>query len=244
MQSTLPQNLSEDITTHPQGSYRRCQGDSTHEHEFSAVWTADCTLASLCKCGQKQECDISQLQESLCQCISLKAQYLQERDKCSSIARSQEFVKAIAVKDRQIAWLERQIEVLSLPNSSLSSTSTCSYLALNEIRRDGGTQPRSAIDFKHVKLLEEQIEDGKELEPVTVFYDAESYWLAPASGTSTRSQPVRGRPVPGWGAGLRPVRADLSGLALSGLGCPSCACPGWARPGWAVPSCAQELASG
>ena len=27
-------------------------------------------------------------------------------------------------------------------------------------------------------LLEEQIEDGKELEPVTVFYDGESYWLA------------------------------------------------------------------
>lgn len=52
------------------------------------------------------------------------------------------------------------------------------YLNLDEIRRDGGTQPRAAIDLKHVKLLESQIEDGFELEPVIVFYDGESYWLA------------------------------------------------------------------
>jgi ParB-like nuclease domain len=55
---------------------------------------------------------------------------------------------------------------------------TISYLVLDEIRRDGGTQPRAAIDLKHVKLLEEQMEDGKELEPVTVFYDGTDYWLA------------------------------------------------------------------
>ena len=52
------------------------------------------------------------------------------------------------------------------------------YLALDEIRRDGGTQPRAAINLHHVKLLEGQIEDGQELEPVIVFYDGESYWLA------------------------------------------------------------------
>ena len=52
------------------------------------------------------------------------------------------------------------------------------YLALDEIRRDGGTQPRAAINLQHVKLLEEQIEDGQQLEPVIVFYDGESYWLA------------------------------------------------------------------
>lgn len=27
------------------------------------------------------------------------------------------------------------------------------YLELDEIRRDGGTQPRAAIDLKHVKLI-------------------------------------------------------------------------------------------
>ncbi|MDZ4878215.1 MAG: hypothetical protein CLLPBCKN_007650 [Chroococcidiopsis cubana SAG 39.79] len=53
-----------------------------------------------------------------------------------------------------------------------------SYLGLDEIRCDGGTQPRAAIDLKHVLLLEEQIGDGKELEPVIVFFDGESYWLA------------------------------------------------------------------
>jgi|GEM_PF-4714324 len=52
------------------------------------------------------------------------------------------------------------------------------YLALDEIRRDGGTQPRAAINLQHVKLLEEQMEEGKQLEPITVFYDGNSYWLA------------------------------------------------------------------
>lgn len=52
------------------------------------------------------------------------------------------------------------------------------YLALDEIRRDGGTQPRAVINWQHVKLLEEQIEDGQQLEPIVVFYDGESYWLA------------------------------------------------------------------
>ncbi len=52
------------------------------------------------------------------------------------------------------------------------------YLTLDEIRRDGGTQPRAAINLQHVKLLEEQIEDGQQLEPITVFYDGELYWLA------------------------------------------------------------------
>ena len=63
-------------------------------------------------------------------------------------------------------------------HSQDSTSPTPSYLALDEIRRDGGTQPRAAIDLKHVKLLEEQMEDGKELEPVIIFYDGESYWLA------------------------------------------------------------------
>lgn len=52
------------------------------------------------------------------------------------------------------------------------------FLVLDEIRCDGGTQPRSIIILSHVKLLEDQIQDGKELDPVTVFYDGESYWLA------------------------------------------------------------------
>lgn len=52
------------------------------------------------------------------------------------------------------------------------------YLTLDEIRRDGGTQPRAAINLQHVKLLEEQLQEGQQLDPVTVFYDGESYWLA------------------------------------------------------------------
>jgi DNA-binding CsgD family transcriptional regulator/uncharacterized ParB-like nuclease family protein len=59
-----------------------------------------------------------------------------------------------------------------------SHAGTVDYLSLDEIRRDGGTQPRAAINLQHVKLLSEQLEDGQQLEPVTIFYDGESYWLA------------------------------------------------------------------
>ena len=52
------------------------------------------------------------------------------------------------------------------------------YLELNEIRRDGGTQPRAAIDLKHIKLLESQMEDGQELDEIVVFYDGTDHWLA------------------------------------------------------------------
>ena len=52
------------------------------------------------------------------------------------------------------------------------------HLDLEEVRRDGGTQPRTKIDLLHIKRLEEQMEDGQEIEPVVVFYDGESYWLA------------------------------------------------------------------
>jgi hypothetical protein len=50
---------------------------------------------------------------------------------------------------------------------------------LDDIRRDGGTQPRVAIDWKHVKVLEEQMLGGEKLEPVIVFQDSDGeYWLA------------------------------------------------------------------
>ena len=52
------------------------------------------------------------------------------------------------------------------------------WLALDEIRRDGGTQPRVKMDMAHIKRLEEQIEEGQQLEPVVVFHDGENYWLA------------------------------------------------------------------
>ena len=52
------------------------------------------------------------------------------------------------------------------------------WLTLSEIHRDGGTQPRAFLDLKHVAALVEVLEDGGELDPVTVFYDGSEYWLA------------------------------------------------------------------
>jgi transcriptional regulator with XRE-family HTH domain len=60
----------------------------------------------------------------------------------------------------------------------MEPTTEIIHLDLEEIRRDGGTQPRAKIDLQHIKRLEEQIEDGQEIEPVVVFFDGDDYWLA------------------------------------------------------------------
>jgi uncharacterized ParB-like nuclease family protein len=60
----------------------------------------------------------------------------------------------------------------------LATLNTQQCLTLSQIRRDGGTQPRAKLDLSHVAALVEVLEDGGELDPVTVFYDDESYWLA------------------------------------------------------------------
>ncbi|KYC42047.1 hypothetical protein WA1_18775 [Scytonema hofmannii PCC 7110] len=68
--------------------------------------------------------------------------------------------------------LRHQVEKLEPHPESLR-------IELSEIRRDGGTQPRAAINLHHVRLLEQQIiETGGEIEPVVVFYDGADYWLA------------------------------------------------------------------
>ncbi|NEP56092.1 MAG: ParB N-terminal domain-containing protein, partial [Symploca sp. SIO2G7] len=86
---------------------------------------------------------------------------------------------------KQLLWVIR-FEVVSFAknvekNNSeffiLNSTFS-SALNISEIRRDGGTQSREKLDLSHVATLKEAIEDGAELDPVIVFYDGESYWLA------------------------------------------------------------------
>jgi len=62
--------------------------------------------------------------------------------------------------------------------SPLDSIELSTWLTLSQIRRDGGTQPRAKLDLNHVATLVEVLEDDGELDPVTVFYDGESYWLA------------------------------------------------------------------
>ena len=51
-------------------------------------------------------------------------------------------------------------------------------LALELIRRDGGTQPRDQISADVVDGYAEAIADGATFPPVTAFYDGSDYWLA------------------------------------------------------------------
>lgn len=51
-------------------------------------------------------------------------------------------------------------------------------LPITSIRTDGGTQPRSTIDFGVVEDYATAMADGATLPPLTVFYDGQDHWLA------------------------------------------------------------------
>ena len=50
-------------------------------------------------------------------------------------------------------------------------------LQLNQIRTDGGTQPRAQLNYNTVTEYAESIEDGATFPPVEVMYDGSDYWL-------------------------------------------------------------------
>jgi hypothetical protein len=51
-------------------------------------------------------------------------------------------------------------------------------LKIDDIRRDGGTQPRASIDYQAVQDYADAMRDGAKFPPVVVFYDGSQYWLA------------------------------------------------------------------
>lgn len=168
-----------------------------HEHNWqSTTWTSDSKAIRVCRCGATEEISDESTLRKLLENLERLRQELIDLAEQSRPARAKELMRGVKDKDRQIAWVKGKLEAArsyfeesfgaspsqhensAERSSSEKSSDSSSYLALDEIRRDGGTQPRAAIDLKHVKLLEEQMEDGKELEPIAVFYDGESHWLA------------------------------------------------------------------
>lgn len=51
-------------------------------------------------------------------------------------------------------------------------------LRIDQIRTDGGTQPRAALNYEVIEEYIEAIRAGAKFPPIEVFYDGENYWLA------------------------------------------------------------------
>lgn len=51
-------------------------------------------------------------------------------------------------------------------------------IRIENLRLDGGTQPRAVLDYATVEEYADAMQDGAEFPPVTVFYDGSEYWLA------------------------------------------------------------------
>lgn len=65
-----------------------------------------------------------------------------------------------------------------MTKASIAMTTEKQTLRLDQIRIDGGTQPRVAIDEQAVAEYAELYSEGVDLPPVTVFFDGATYWLA------------------------------------------------------------------
>lgn len=61
---------------------------------------------------------------------------------------------------------------------SQSSDTSIHPVEISKIRRDGGTQPRAQLYEEVVAEYAEDMRQGAEFPPVTVFFDGEEYWLA------------------------------------------------------------------
>lgn len=59
-----------------------------------------------------------------------------------------------------------------------SSKSSIKLIEIANIRRDGGTQPRTELSNDVVTDYAEAMKKGAEFPPVTVFFDGNEYWLA------------------------------------------------------------------
>lgn len=58
------------------------------------------------------------------------------------------------------------------------SAASLVQVPINQIRLDGGTQPRTALDFDAVEDYAEAMGAGAKFPPVVVYHDGDSYWLA------------------------------------------------------------------
>jgi hypothetical protein len=56
--------------------------------------------------------------------------------------------------------------------------SVTSILRISDIRVDGGTQPRTVLDYDTIDDYAEAMKAGAKFPAVTVYYDGENYWLA------------------------------------------------------------------
>ncbi|MGR3278958.1 streptomycin biosynthesis regulator [Acaryochloris marina NIES-2412] len=61
---------------------------------------------------------------------------------------------------------------------SQSSEPSIQTVEIAKIRRDGGTQPRAQLYEEVVAEYAEDMRQGAEFPPITIFFDGEQYWLA------------------------------------------------------------------
>ena len=69
-------------------------------------------------------------------------------------------------------------DIFSQEPSAPAPAPNVKQLPIAQIRRDGGTQPRAALDDETISDYAEAMQAGAQFPPVVVFHDGAAYWLA------------------------------------------------------------------
>ena len=96
--------------------------------------------------------------------------------------------KTLSLEGMPLAWVSwsgavevpeqpERLTVIS-PQETLRTPNSTVWLALEEIRRDGGTQPRATINHLTVAEYAADMREGASFPPVLLFFDGADYWLA------------------------------------------------------------------
>ena len=96
--------------------------------------------------------------------------------------------KTLSLEGMPLAWVSwsgaveipeqpERLTVIS-PQETLRTPNSTVWLALEEIRRDGGTQPRATINHLTVTEYAADMREGASFPPVLLFFDGADYWLA------------------------------------------------------------------
>lgn len=65
-----------------------------------------------------------------------------------------------------------------MPENLQNNSPSVEDIPIEDIRRDGGTQPRARLDESTIQEYTASLGEGIVYPPVTLFYDGEQYWLA------------------------------------------------------------------
>ena len=162
-------DLGDVVETDGDGNWRI----KTEEEQRCLTWTNDNRYVWCARQSEKEIEEVSDrslLLKELEQLHNLRQEFFVYAHNTFDDLKKNQLLAAVREKDEQIAWVKQKLGLSETDNYQIE-------LYIHFIQRDGGTQPREAMDENTVSEYAEAMGEGTKFPPVTVFFDGE-FWLA------------------------------------------------------------------